>query len=111
MYTTYYICGGKPFAAFSLRGIFAVVVSNVNCETAVTYSCSVRMILLLHHRLVSQHVRSLLRCCALTEQDSRWGDAEKKLLRRTKFSKVLEQKVSFAHSSRRARLGFVGELG
>lgn len=30
-----------------------------------------------------------------TEQDSRWGDAEKKLLRRTKFSKVLEQKVSF----------------
>ena len=29
-----------------------------------------------------------------TEQDSRWGDAEKKLLRRTKFSKVLEQKVS-----------------
>lgn len=28
-----------------------------------------------------------------TEQDSRWGDAEKKLLRRTKFSKVLEQKV------------------
>lgn len=30
-----------------------------------------------------------------TEQDSRWGDAEKKLLRRTKFSKVLEQKVCF----------------
>ncbi|CAM9239543.1 unnamed protein product, partial [Laminaria digitata] len=29
-----------------------------------------------------------------TEQDSRWGDAEKKLLRRTKFSKVLEQKVN-----------------
>eukprot|EP00752_Nemacystus_decipiens_P004054 g3712.t1 len=28
------------------------------------------------------------------EQDSRWGDAEKKLLRRTKFSKVLEQKVN-----------------
>ncbi|CAM9357200.1 unnamed protein product, partial [Ectocarpus fasciculatus] len=29
-----------------------------------------------------------------SEQDSRWGDAEKKLLRRTKFSKVLEQKVN-----------------
>eukprot|EP00904_Undaria_pinnatifida_P010368 jgi/Undpi1/6461/HiC_scaffold_20.g08940.m1 len=30
----------------------------------------------------------------MKEQDSRWGDAEKKLLRRTKFSKVLEQKVN-----------------
>ena len=30
----------------------------------------------------------------IIEQDIRWGDAEKKLLRRTKFSKVLEQKVS-----------------
>ncbi|CAM9773969.1 unnamed protein product, partial [Ectocarpus sp. 8 AP-2014] len=30
----------------------------------------------------------------VSEQDSRWGDAEKKLLRRTKFSKVLEQKVN-----------------
>ena len=47
----------------------------------------------------------LVRCCDLTEQDSRWGDAEKKLLRRTKFSKVLEQKVRCAHSLRRARLG------
>lgn len=32
--------------------------------------------------------------CTVPEQDSRWGDAEKKLLRRTKFSKVLEQKVN-----------------
>lgn len=51
-----------------------------------------------------------VRCCAVTEQDSRWGDAEKKLLRRTKFSKVLEQKVSCAHSLQRARLGSVGIL-
>lgn len=31
----------------------------------------------------------------VADQDSRWGDAEKKLLRRTKFSKLLEQKVSY----------------
>lgn len=36
----------------------------------------------------------LVPVCSNPEQDSRWGDAEKKLLRRTKFSKVLEQKVN-----------------
>lgn len=100
---THYICGGK-------RLLLSACLFFLRCRSAVNCENSSYILVLCRDDTAIDTIawsRNLLvRCCALTEQDSRWGDAEKKLLRRTKFSKVLEQKVSCTHNRLwHARLG------